>query len=590
MNRLRPRSRSSAPQTGGDGWQNTCGWVEAFAACVANVGRQISSRRQTSSGCRLRSLTQRETRRAGDQSRRLNEEDESKAAGRPSEQRRCWAESRLALARSTLENKEMAGREVLPALRPEKGARLSSLRLGATATELRTWRETRNNRLEALRLNCSNRTTLTISVLLVYLLCHNEDKCFSQHSRHHGADEIDRLVSWADQAELAQRANKRPCRAKRWRNWQKLQEAVLSAAMRRGEPRLLGAVAKVEPITVHASAHLFSLCVSDYLVNRAEITLGSETKNASRAMVYSGRGAVREWFVEEAVTQFSHLAADKNSSAGPATYASAPTHRPSRPDSFDRITWVRAMRLRLIACFRMRSLASTAQLVAASKVSRRIKKLNCAAAGLATRVMDFSGMSLLIKRRKKRWRLGEGAAGEPARARPESPPGELRAALRPRCLSGTRCQCSRRLTATSAAHLARLTPVPPSFSIAPCLNTNRLPSSGSTTLLNASVSCTPAISTYTPSQSYIPSQPYIGSAFTRLTSLHTNLTQSYLKPQSYSPSPSPQPQPAKPSSSLRPTPRDRKPGLKTKHLHQIRNLLKSAFKRVKLEQENLGYD
>uniref|UniRef100_A0A8C4F4G1 I/LWEQ domain-containing protein n=1 Tax=Dicentrarchus labrax TaxID=13489 RepID=A0A8C4F4G1_DICLA len=101
----------------------------------------------------------------------------------------------------------------------------------------------------------------------------------------------------------------------------KLQEeqfCLLQCAVVEAEGIILDAVAKVDdPI------HLCCISSPDYLVNRAEITLGSIDKMQQSHMVYLGNRNDASGLLR-AVTQFSHLAADTIVN-GAATSHSAPT-------------------------------------------------------------------------------------------------------------------------------------------------------------------------------------------------------------------------------------------------------------------------
>ncbi|XP_041667354.1 huntingtin-interacting protein 1-related protein-like [Cheilinus undulatus] len=109
---------------------------------------------------------------------------------------------------------------------------------------------------------------------------------------------------------------------------QKLQEeqfSLLQCAVVEAEGIILDAVAKLDdPI------HVCCISSPDYLVNRAEITLGSIDKMQQSHMLYLGNRNDASGLLR-AVTQFSHLAADTIVN-GAATSHSAPT------DQADRLT------------------------------------------------------------------------------------------------------------------------------------------------------------------------------------------------------------------------------------------------------------
>uniref|UniRef100_A0A3Q1GPG3 Huntingtin interacting protein 1 related n=1 Tax=Acanthochromis polyacanthus TaxID=80966 RepID=A0A3Q1GPG3_9TELE len=109
---------------------------------------------------------------------------------------------------------------------------------------------------------------------------------------------------------------------------QKLQEeqfCLLQCAVVEAEGIILDAVAKVDD-----PVHVRCISSPDYLVNRAEITLGSIDKMQQSHLVYLGNRNDASGLLRS-VTQFSHLAADTIVN-GAATSHSAPT------DQADRLT------------------------------------------------------------------------------------------------------------------------------------------------------------------------------------------------------------------------------------------------------------
>uniref|UniRef100_A0A8C7GV57 Huntingtin interacting protein 1 related n=1 Tax=Oncorhynchus kisutch TaxID=8019 RepID=A0A8C7GV57_ONCKI len=109
------------------------------------------------------------------------------------------------------------------------------------------------------------------------------------------------------------------------RKLQEEQFCLLQCAVVEAEGIILDAVSKLDdPI------HVRCTCSPDYLVNRAEITLGSLDKMQQSHMVYLGNMDDASGLLR-AVTQFSHLASDTIVNGG-ATAHSAPT------DQADRLT------------------------------------------------------------------------------------------------------------------------------------------------------------------------------------------------------------------------------------------------------------
>ncbi|GAA6223596.1 huntingtin-interacting protein 1-related protein-like [Lates japonicus] len=272
-------------------------------------------------------------------------------------------------------------------------------------------------------------------------------------------------------------------------------------------------------------------------------------------------------------------------------------------DSADRVVGENGTYEELIACSHEIA-ASTAQLVAASKVKadRNNKKLNtlqqasrhvndmAAVVVSSTKhgqmqisdhgVMDFSGMSLIKLKKEEMEAQVKVLQLESQLEQERVRLGELRKRHYDLGVSGTGANAADDLPPPPPPTLLDSTPVPPSFSqTQPYLNTNPF-APALTQPYSMPQSYTPTINTYTPSQSYIPSQPYIPTQpFTPAHPYTPNLTQSYLKPQSYSPSPSPQPQPSpsQPQTNTTETtkPASRKPNIFIKS----GNLLKNAFKR-----------
>uniref|UniRef100_A0A4W6DBM2 Huntingtin interacting protein 1 related n=1 Tax=Lates calcarifer TaxID=8187 RepID=A0A4W6DBM2_LATCA len=147
-----------------------------------------------------------------------------------------------------------------------------------------------------------------------------------QAQLHHSSMEQERQRSSMELGSLHAQLQQQACREGELA--QKLQEeqfCLLQCAVVEAEGIILDAVAKVDdPIHVR--------CISspDYLVNRAEITLGSIDKMQQSHLVYLGNRNDASGLLR-AVTQFSHLAADTIVN-GAATSHSAPT------DQADRLT------------------------------------------------------------------------------------------------------------------------------------------------------------------------------------------------------------------------------------------------------------
>uniref|UniRef100_A0A4W6DD23 Huntingtin interacting protein 1 related n=1 Tax=Lates calcarifer TaxID=8187 RepID=A0A4W6DD23_LATCA len=273
-------------------------------------------------------------------------------------------------------------------------------------------------------------------------------------------------------------------------------------------------------------------------------------------------------------------------------------------DSADRVVGENGTYEELIACSHEIA-GSTAQLVAASKVKadRNNKKLktlqqasrhvNDMAAVVVSStkhgqmqisdhgVMDFSGMSLIKLKKEEMEAQVKVLQLESQLEQERVRLGELRKRHYDLGVSGTGTDAADDLPPPPPPTLLDSTPVPPSFSqTQPYLNTNPF-APAPTQPYSMPQSYTPTINTYTPSQSYIPSQPYIPTQPFTPAHLYTpNPTQSYLKPQSYSPSPSPSPQPQPPPSQPQTNttettkPASRKPNIFIKS----GNLLKNAVR------------
>ncbi|KAI3362058.1 hypothetical protein L3Q82_012399, partial [Scortum barcoo] len=411
--------------------------VEALrCANVANVGAQIGFKEadsDESSGSRASfHSTQRETRRAGYQSCRLNEEEcrNSEAAHWHKKRPRRFAESQaaagknqlenlrqqnsntvnqqqqevqrlnqelleqraeLALLRSTLDNKEREGsqvssslaalqaeRDVLLRSAGEKDAELASLRQLAQQQQgsLDLERDRLNRELEALRAQLQQQLAINaeqkleidrlrreldstradlaransalqnkemsgtqMSGTLAGLQAEKEALLRSvreqeaelsslrqQAHLHQSSLEQERQRSNMELGSLHAQLQQQACREGELAH--KLQEeqfSLLQCAVVEAEGIILDAVAKLDdPI------HVCCISSPDYLVNRAEITLGSIDKMQQSHVAYLGNRNDASGLLR-AVTQFSHLAADTIVN-GAATSHSAPT------DQADRLT------------------------------------------------------------------------------------------------------------------------------------------------------------------------------------------------------------------------------------------------------------
>ncbi|XP_070706559.1 huntingtin-interacting protein 1-related protein-like [Pempheris klunzingeri] len=147
-----------------------------------------------------------------------------------------------------------------------------------------------------------------------------------QAQLHHSSLEQERQRSSMELGSLHAQLQQQACREGELA--QKLQEeqfCLLQCAVVEAEGIILDAVAKLDdPI------HVCCISSPDYLVNRAEITLGSIDKMQQSHSVYLGNRSDASGLLR-AVTQFSHLAADTIVN-GAATSHSAPT------DQADRLT------------------------------------------------------------------------------------------------------------------------------------------------------------------------------------------------------------------------------------------------------------
>ncbi|XP_040914591.1 huntingtin-interacting protein 1-related protein-like [Toxotes jaculatrix] len=147
-----------------------------------------------------------------------------------------------------------------------------------------------------------------------------------QAQLHHSSLEQERQRSSMELGSLHAQLQQQACREGELTH--KLQEeqfCLLQCAVVEAEGIILDAVAKLDdPI------HLRCISSPDYLVNRAEITLGSIDKMQHSHLVYLGNRNDASGLLR-AVTQFSHLAADTIVN-GAATSHSAPT------DQADRLT------------------------------------------------------------------------------------------------------------------------------------------------------------------------------------------------------------------------------------------------------------
>uniref|UniRef100_A0A8C8IVT0 I/LWEQ domain-containing protein n=1 Tax=Oncorhynchus tshawytscha TaxID=74940 RepID=A0A8C8IVT0_ONCTS len=143
-----------------------------------------------------------------------------------------------------------------------------------------------------------------------------------QAQLHHGSIEQDRDRSAREMASLRQQLQQQ---GELTRKLQEEQFCLLQCVVVEAEGIILDAVSKLDdPI------HVRCTCSPDYLVNRAEITLGSLDKMQQSHMVYLGNMDDASGLLR-AVTQFSHLASDTIVNGG-ATAHSAPT------DQADRLT------------------------------------------------------------------------------------------------------------------------------------------------------------------------------------------------------------------------------------------------------------
>ncbi|KAK1884604.1 RILP-like protein 1 [Dissostichus eleginoides] len=147
-----------------------------------------------------------------------------------------------------------------------------------------------------------------------------------QAQLHHSSLEQERQRSSMEVGSLHAQIQQQACREGELT--QKLQDeqfCLLQCAVVEAEGIILDAVAKLDdPI------HLSCISSPDYLINRAEITLGSIDKMQQSHVVYLGNRNDASGLLR-AVTQFSHLTADTIVN-GAATSHSAPT------DQADRLT------------------------------------------------------------------------------------------------------------------------------------------------------------------------------------------------------------------------------------------------------------
>ncbi|XP_047424954.1 huntingtin-interacting protein 1-related protein-like isoform X2 [Mugil cephalus] len=147
-----------------------------------------------------------------------------------------------------------------------------------------------------------------------------------QAQLHHSLLEQERQRSSIELGGLHTQLQQQACREGELT--QKLQDeqfCLLQCAVVEAEGIILDALAKVDD-----PVHVRCVCSPDYLVNRAEITLGSIDKMQQSHVVYLGNRNDASGLLR-AVTQFSHLAADTIVN-GAATSHSAPT------DQADRLT------------------------------------------------------------------------------------------------------------------------------------------------------------------------------------------------------------------------------------------------------------